>query len=144
MMKRKAAMRGAMVFAAAMSLLPGMASAQSASADGELRKVDAASRRVIISHGEWKGMNMQPMTMGFRLRDSVNIDGFKAADKVRFTVEREGRDFVVTAIERNAAAQSASSAKEGQPHSEHQGKHVHLHDHQHDHQHENPPQAGRR
>ena len=104
--------------AAALALASAGALAQSASADGEIRKVDAKGGRVIIKHGDWKGMDMQAMTMAFRVRDAAILEGFKAEDKVRFTIEKDGRDFIVTALERSVGAQ-ASAAAGAHGHSQH-------------------------
>lgn len=115
---------GATVLTSALSLIPVVASAQTASADGELRKVDNAARRVVIRHGEWKGMNMQAMTMAFQVRDGVSLEGLKAADKVHFAVEREGREYVVTAIERKAASVTSEAHQHDHQHHEHEHRHA--------------------
>lgn len=113
---------GILAAASALTLLSGEAFAQSASADGEIRKIDAKAGRVIIKHGDWKGMEMQAMTMAFRVRDAAILEGFKAEDKVRFTIEKDGRDFIVTALERSVGAQASAAA----------GGHDHSHHHSHD------------
>ena len=113
-----------MVAAASMlALLPGPAFAQSASADGEVRKLDVRGSRVIIKHGDWKGMDMQAMTMAFRVRDAALLNGLKVADLVRFSIEKDGADYVVTAIERTATGTAAASA------GSHEHAHAHLHVH---------------
>lgn len=85
--------------AATLALLSGAAFAQSASTDGEIKKVDAAGGRVVIKHGDWPEMNMHAMTMGFGVKDRAVLEGVKAADKVHFTVEKNGREWLVTKIE---------------------------------------------
>lgn len=85
--------------AAAVLLLSGAALAQSASTDGEIKKVDAAAGRLVIKHGDWPEMNMHAMTMGFGVKDRAILEGVKAADKVRFTIEKNGREWLVTKIE---------------------------------------------
>ena len=112
---------GAVAAAAALALFSCAALAQSASADGEIRKIDAKAGRVIIKHGEWKGMNMQAMTMVFRVRDAAVLNGLKVADTVRFVIEKDGADYVVIAIERSAGAQAATSQAAGA------GAHAHAH-----------------
>ena len=88
-----------LVASTALALLAGAALAQSATADGEIRKVDAGASRVVIKHGEWKGMHMGAMTMAFKVRPASLLDGLKVSDKVHFAIEQEGNDFVVTAME---------------------------------------------
>lgn len=68
--------------------------------DGEIRKVDATARRVIISHGDWQGGNMSAMTMAMPVREGVDLGGLRRGDRVRFEVERDGRDWVVTRVAR--------------------------------------------
>jgi len=118
---------GAVAAVAALALFSCAAFAQSASADGEIRKIDAKANRVIIKHGEWKGMDMQAMTMAFRVRDAAVLSGLKVADTVRFVVEKDGGDYVVTAIERKAQVQAAADT--GAAVAEHAHSHAHMHVH---------------
>ena len=122
---------GAVAATAALALFSCAAFAQSASADGEIRKIDAKANRVIIKHGEWKGMDMQAMTMAFRVRDAAVLSGLKVADTVRFVVEKDGGDYVVTAIERKAQVQAAADT--GAAVAEHAHSHAHSHAHMHGH-----------
>ena len=122
---------GAVAAVAALALFSCAAFAQSASADGEIRKIDAKANRVIIKHGEWKGMDMQAMTMAFRVRDAAVLSGLKVADTVRFVVEKDGGDYVVTAIERKAQVQAAADT--GAAVAEHAHSHAHSHAHMHGH-----------
>lgn len=66
------------------------------SGDGELRKVDAAARRVIISHGDWTNGNMAAMTMAMQVKEGVDLSAMRKGDRVKFQVVQEGRDWVVT------------------------------------------------
>ena len=68
-------------------------------AQGELRKVDRDKRKLTITHGEIKSLDMPPMTMVSIVKDPALLDAAQAGDKVRFVVEREDGKFVVTAIE---------------------------------------------
>ena len=122
---------GAVAATAALALFSCAAFAQSASADGEIRTIDAKANRVIIKHGEWKGMDMQAMTMAFRVRDAAVLSGLKVADTVRFVVEKDGGDYVVTAIERKAQVQAAADT--GAAVAEHAHSHAHSHAHMHGH-----------
>jgi len=115
----------AAALALALALFSGAALAQSASADGEIRKIDAKAGRVIIKHGDWKGMEMQAMTMAFRVRDAALLNGLKVADTVRFDIEKDGGDFVVTAIERKAKLQAAADTGAA----DHAHAHAHMHAH---------------
>lgn len=90
---------GRLAVSALLALLAGSALAQSASADGEIRKLDVGASRVVIKHGEWSGMQMGAMTMGFKVRPASLLNGLKVSDKVHIAIAQEGNDFVVTAIE---------------------------------------------
>ncbi|MCE3260936.1 MAG: copper-binding protein [Pseudoduganella sp.] len=72
------------------------ASAASDTADGEIRKVDKASGKLTIKHGELKNLGMGAMTMVFRVKEPAMLEKVKAGDKVRFTVDST---MTVTAIE---------------------------------------------
>lgn len=70
--------------------------------EGEIRKVDKGAAKLTIKHGELKNLDMPPMTMVFQVKDKAWLDKLKAGDKVRFQVEKQGADYVVTAIEPKA------------------------------------------
>ncbi|MDP1899143.1 MAG: copper-binding protein [Rubrivivax sp.] len=74
------------------------AMAQSASAAGEVTKLDKAVGRVTLKHGEIKGLDMPPMTMTYRVKEPRLLDDLKAGDRVRFAVERIDGQYVVTAL----------------------------------------------
>jgi Cu/Ag efflux protein CusF len=76
------------------------ASAQSASADGVIRKLDLEAQRVLIKHGEWQGVNMSAMTMPFQVRDKALLNALNVNDTVHFSMELDGRDWVITQIAR--------------------------------------------
>ena len=74
-------------------------SAASEMAEGEVRKVDKATGKITLKHGELKSLVMPPMTMVFQVQDKVLLDNVKAGDKVRFEATRIGGQLTVTAIE---------------------------------------------
>jgi Cu/Ag efflux protein CusF len=80
---------------------PGALPAASATgmADGEVRKVDPASRTVTLRHGPIASIAMPPMTMVFKVSDPKLLDGLKPGDKVRFAADKSGDDYRVTRIE---------------------------------------------
>ena len=98
----------ALLAAAACALASGAALAQSASAEGVLRKIDAANARVIIKHGEFRGYAMPPMTMAFNVADRAQLDGLKVQDEVRFQARLEGRDWTITEIKPLSRVQAAA------------------------------------
>lgn len=94
MMKRiSAALLGALLAASA------FAQAAAPTTDGEIRKVDKATGKITIKHGEIKNLDMPPMTMVFGVTDKALLDKVKAGDHVKFAaIEDHGR-LMVTAIE---------------------------------------------
>jgi Cu(I)/Ag(I) efflux system periplasmic protein CusF len=66
--------------------------------DGEIRKVDKATKKLTIKHGEIKNLDMPAMTMVFEVKDAAMLDRVKAGDKVRFVVQKSDSGFVVTEI----------------------------------------------
>ena len=70
-----------------------------AMADGEVRKVDKANKKITLKHGEIKSLDMPPMTMVFQVSDAALLDKVKPGDKVQFNVAKEGTKFTVTQIE---------------------------------------------
>ena len=75
------------------------ATAASAMADGEVRKVDKDAGKVTLKHGPIKSIDMPPMTMVFQVADRAMLDKVKAGDKVRFAAEQKSGAYVITAIE---------------------------------------------
>ena len=69
-------------------------------ADGEIRNIDAAKGALLIKHGVIKSINMGAMTMEFKLKDAAMAAGLKKGDKVRFAVEMQGQNLIVTKIQK--------------------------------------------
>lgn len=67
--------------------------------DGEIRKVDPATKKLTIRHGEIKSLDMPGMTMLFQVRDPALLASVKPGDKVKFTAEKVGNALVVTDIQ---------------------------------------------
>jgi Cu(I)/Ag(I) efflux system periplasmic protein CusF len=67
--------------------------------EGEVRKIDTASKKITLKHGEIKSMDMPPMTMVFQVKDAAMLEKVKMGDKVRFKAEKSGGAIVVTEIE---------------------------------------------
>lgn len=67
--------------------------------DGEVRKVDLATGKVTLKHGEIKHMDMPGMTMVFTAKDKALLTGLKVGDKVKFMAENANGQMLVTGIE---------------------------------------------
>ena len=82
---------------------PTAAAAPAASADmaeGEVRRVDKASRKITLRHGEIKNLDMPPMTMVFQVIDASLLDKVAAGDKVRFRADQDGGNYRVIDLQR--------------------------------------------
>jgi Cu/Ag efflux protein CusF len=77
----------------------GLAAADQAMTEGEVRKVDRANGKVTIRHEEIKNLNMPPMTMVFQVRENSLLEAVRPGDKIRFRAVQEGGKLVVTELE---------------------------------------------
>lgn len=68
-------------------------------ADGEIRKVDPATKKITIKHGEIKNLDMPPMTMVFQVKDPTMLEKVKAGDKVKFRADKINGAFTVVEME---------------------------------------------
>lgn len=66
---------------------------------GEVRKVDTATGKVTLRHGEIPNLEMAPMTMVFGVADPAALHALKVGDRVMFSAERRGGAIVITHIE---------------------------------------------
>lgn len=67
--------------------------------DAEVRKIDKPAGKITLKHAEIKNLDMPGMTMVFQVNDPALLDKVKAGDKVKFSAEKTGGAYVVTAIE---------------------------------------------
>ena len=65
----------------------------------EVRKVDREQGRLTLRHERIESLNMDSMTMVFRLGEGVSIEGLTEGTKVRFKVVRDSGQLVITALE---------------------------------------------
>ncbi len=68
--------------------------------DGEVRKIDREAGKLTLRHGPIVNLDMQGMTMSFRVANPAMLDGLNVGDKVRFIAERVNGATLVTRIER--------------------------------------------
>ncbi len=68
-------------------------------ADGEVRRIDLAGKRVTLRHGEIKNLDMPGMTMAFEVEDGTLLQDLKVGDKVQFAAVKKGRAVVITQIQ---------------------------------------------
>jgi Cu/Ag efflux protein CusF len=63
-------------------------------------RVDTERSRVVLEHERIPRIDMDAMTMPFKVDNSVPLAGFKPGDKVRFTFVERDDHLVIDALER--------------------------------------------
>lgn len=88
------------IAAALLALAPTAAFAQPALVDGQVQKIDAAQGKVTLRHGPIKNLDMDAMTMVFRIQDPAQLKGLKPGDKVKFGADRVNGRITIVRIEK--------------------------------------------
>lgn len=65
----------------------------------EIRKIDREQGRITLRHERIESLNMDSMTMVFRLAEGVSVEGFAEGAKVRFKVIKDYGRLVITELE---------------------------------------------
>ena len=88
-------------FAIALAVSAGVALGQTATGNGEVKKIDQSAGKITIHHGPMKAFDMEnPMTMVYRVKDPAILKQVKVGEKVQFEVDRENGAFTVTKIQK--------------------------------------------
>lgn len=74
--------------------------AHAQSVDGEVKKIDIDAGKITLKHGEIKNLDMPAMQMAFRVADPSWLKNLQVGDKVKFSADKVGGQFTVTAIEK--------------------------------------------
>lgn len=90
--------RKALLGALAASLISIPALADGNMVKGEVVKVDKSAGKVTLRHGPIKNLDMDSMTMVFRVADPSMLDKVKAGDKIEFEADRVNGAITVTKI----------------------------------------------
>jgi Cu/Ag efflux protein CusF len=67
---------------------------------GTVKKVDAEAGKITIDHGPIKRLDMDRMTMVFRVADPDMLKQVKAGDRIRFDADRVNGAITVTKMVR--------------------------------------------
>ena len=84
-------------FAAPLVMVAAPVSAQTATASGEVRRVDAAQGKVTIKHGAIAELGLPAMTLVYQIAPEL-LAGINPGDKVTFTASRVDQGYVITKI----------------------------------------------
>ncbi|MDN4587128.1 RND transporter [Xenophilus aerolatus] len=85
----------------AAALLASAAFAQAAlpKVEAEVRRVDTATQKITLKHGDIPNIDMGAMTMVFRVKDPALLDKVKAGDKVLITADKVDGNLTVMSME---------------------------------------------
>jgi Cu/Ag efflux protein CusF len=68
--------------------------------DGEVTKIDTTQGKITLRHGPIKNLDMDSMTMVFRVQDPAMLKQVKVKDKVKFEADRVNGQITVTKIQK--------------------------------------------
>lgn len=94
-------MRKVALVAALMLSIPTALLAQTSMSDGQVTKVDAAQNKITVRHGPIKNLDMDSMTMVFRVKDPAMTKQVKAGDKIKFEADRVDGQVTITKIQKS-------------------------------------------
>jgi len=75
-----------------------VAFAQDAMVSGEVKKVDAKAGKITLKHGPIANLDMDSMTMVFRVQEPAMLENLQPGDQVKFTADRVNGAITVTSI----------------------------------------------
>lgn len=87
--------------AGALALLSFPAIASSHMVKAEVVKVDKSAGKITLRHGPIKSLDMDAMTMVFRVADPVMLDEVKAGDRIEFEAGRINGAITVSKISKS-------------------------------------------
>lgn len=92
----------AAILSLSIALGVGVAFAQAAMVNGEVKKIDEAAGKVTLKHGPIKNLDMEEdgMTMVFRVQDPAMLKQVKVGDKVQFEAERASAGITITKMQK--------------------------------------------
>ena len=92
----------AAILSLSIALGVGVAFAQAAMVNGEVKKIDEAAGKVTLKHGPIKNLDMNEdgMTMVFRVQDPAMLKQVKVGDKVQFEAERATAGITITKLQK--------------------------------------------
>ena len=86
--------------AVALALATSPALATSHVSSAEVIKIDKSAGKITLKHGPIKNLDMDSMTMVFRVADPALLDKAKPGDKVRFEADRINGAITITTMDK--------------------------------------------
>ena len=90
----------AAILSLSIALGVGVAFAQAAMVNGEVKKIDKAAGKVTLKHGPIKNLDMDGMTMVLRVKDPAMLTKLRVRDKVQFEAERAPDGVTITKMQK--------------------------------------------
>ena len=81
-----------------MSAKPAASVQKTHDAKGSIKKINAKTGYVMISHGPVNSLSWPPMTMSFKVKDKAMLKKLSVGKKIDFGFVQEGDDYVVTTL----------------------------------------------
>ncbi|AQH05135.1 RND transporter (plasmid) [Burkholderia sp. KK1] len=76
------------------------ANAKNSMSHGEVKKVDTAAGKLTIKHGPLENLDMEAMTMVFKVSDPAMLSQVKVGDKIDFVAEEINGALTVTKLQK--------------------------------------------
>ncbi|WP_244808401.1 MULTISPECIES: copper-binding protein [Caballeronia] len=74
--------------------------AKNSMSHGEVKKVDTAAGKLTIKHGPLENLDMEAMTMVFKVSDPAMLSQVKVGDKIDFVAEEVNGALTVTKLQK--------------------------------------------
>jgi Cu(I)/Ag(I) efflux system periplasmic protein CusF len=74
--------------------------AQTNEVKGEIKKIDKAQAKLTVKHEAIKNLDMDQMTMVFRIKDPKMLDSLNEGDQVLFEADRVNGQITITKIKK--------------------------------------------
>jgi Cu(I)/Ag(I) efflux system periplasmic protein CusF len=74
------------------------AATKTVSGKGVVVSVNKEAAKLTLRHGPIPAIQWPAMTMSFKVKDKMQLDKLKKGDKVNFTLEQSGSDYLITQI----------------------------------------------
>jgi Cu(I)/Ag(I) efflux system periplasmic protein CusF len=71
-----------------------------AQGSGTVAQVGADGTSVTLNHEPIAALGWPAMTMSFKVRDPSIVHGIKTGERVNFTVEQQGSDYIITSLQK--------------------------------------------
>lgn len=90
-----------LMFMAFLIALPSVGFAQAVPTNGEVTKIDEDAGKITLRHEPIKNLDMDSMTMVFRVRDAAMLKTVAVGDKVVFEADRVNGALTITSIQKS-------------------------------------------